>query len=256
MQYRLQTQVFFFLLMVLQGCSSTFEDQQPEESTAIQPGDTVVVHLPENRTVKSGRTFSDLTESEGGATGTDVKVTSFPRAGRRVQDALVSILEQNEEDLGFLESGSTGIRIPYRFSPEQSDLNLDVQKTDRVVNLEQLDPEVMESSADVVISGRMDGGFAGMGKAIEEMTNKRVPDRHALFHLETLWRVTLPSKGTSKTFRISDDALVDFSIHPDPVKRFYQFKKTFQELLRRVAWRVASRLVPHQYDTSFGKEEK
>jgi hypothetical protein len=257
MQNRFHRFVFLCFLIILQGCSSTFEERQPETSLRVQEEDTIIVRRPENSTIDSGRSFNDLLESEQVANDSDFLVTAFPRAGERAQDALASILEQEEEEFVLLGSDRTGVRIPYRFSPDQSDLGLRVLKSDQVVSPDNLDPtDSIESSADVVISGHVENGFVGMGPSVENRTNKHVPDDHALFRVETVWRIHMPDRGTSETVRINDEELVNFYSHPDPVKRFYRLEKTFHQLLRRVAWRVASRLVPHQYDTSFGKEDE
>lgn len=256
MHHRLSLVVLPVLFVVgLQGCSSTFEDRQPEKKVEAQDGDSVIVHRPKNGTIGSGRSFSDFKETDQLAEGLNVRVTAFPRAGRRVQDALASILENEDDELVLTES--TEIQLPYRRSPEESSPELRVQKTDRERIPDQAETtDPVESSGDLVVTGHIEEALVGMGKAVEKSTDQRVPDGYAVFQVKTVWQITVPDKGSSERYRINDRALVNFSIHQDPIKRFYRLKTAFHQLLRRVAWRVASRLIPHQYDTAFGKEDE
>jgi len=253
----LRPMLLFLVLPVIlfPACSSPIEERRPVIGPLLEDGDDVVIHRPVSSSPENGVHLKRYLLSDPDK-ASDEPVRSFPEAAPRLQTLLGRILDRSISGSAIPFDIRSQIPIPYSYSKKESPLVLNIRLSDRAVFHET--PEAFfgpdaESDTDAVLTGRVRDVLFGFSPAIKKQLNQSIPPGTALIRIRTTWSVGIRSGDRVRVERFRVDERVRINLNRFSVKpreRYFSCRRAVDLLLRRISWNVASRFIPHRYDTS------
>lgn len=239
--------------ITITGCSFTSTKTRTPEiyENKIQNRDAIVVAQPENPTKDLEDTFKNAVNEISHGRSSSARVRSFPEMDSRIQRELEGIFR------GRNQSGSSGpdsMSIPYSQTRTYRETPKDVFGGTNSLSPDADPEEVKEYAGDrkngLILAGRIDRALLFTGSEAVPDTNYMLPENTGVASIWSQWGLFDADSGSQLLrFSINDRVQFDLSGVGDEISRLEEGRSYVSNLLRRVAWKAAARIIPHQYHT-------
>ncbi len=244
-----------FLLTI--GCTADYIQREPEFDVSLRDGDRVLIYRPSYQSEKSSRDLTKLLLVKNRAAPKGL-ARNFPGAPEQLQNHLAMILNQSLPKNPASHDIQSQISIPYSYSDTKTARSLDIEEMDRTPPDSGKNSNLFragsEENPDVFITGELQEILFGFDEAVRTQLNQNIPSGNALIRVSTSWKIGIRSKNgyDVKKIHVRDQTVIDLNrFAPKPREMYFACGRAVDRLLKRTAWKVATHLIPHRYDTSY-----